>query len=122
MAVMSTSTTQVVTHAAPAVDWQPMVRDKWAREYHAFQRLLPELLEKYRDQYVVIHEERVVDSGSDDLALALRFFESVADTQRIAGCKPAPGCIPAIAEADVIGAAERHYLRVGRPCRRPFPT
>ena len=31
------------------------------------------------------------------------------------------GCIPVIVEADVLGAAECHYLRMGRPCRCPFP-
>jgi hypothetical protein len=69
---MSTSETAVLP--APAVDWQPAVRDKWAREFAAFQRVLPQLLETHRGEYVVVHEGRVVDSGPDDLALALRFF------------------------------------------------
>lgn len=59
---------------APAVDWRPAVRDNCGREFAAFQRLLPQFLETHRGQYVVIHEGRVVDSGPDDLALALRFF------------------------------------------------
>ena len=55
-------------------NWQPGVRDKWACEFAAFQRLLPQLPKTHRGQYVVVHEGLVVDSGPDDLALALRFF------------------------------------------------
>jgi hypothetical protein len=43
--------------------------DKGEREYQAFLRLLPQLLEKHRGQYVAIHEEQVVDSDTDDIAL-----------------------------------------------------
>jgi hypothetical protein len=68
------STSETATLPAPAVDLRPAVRDKWVREFEAFQRLLPELLESHPGQYVVIHEGRVVDTGQDDLALALRFF------------------------------------------------
>ena len=63
-----------VTLPAPAVDLTPPPRGKWEREYQAFRRLLPVLLQTHRGQYVVIHEGQVVDSGADDLALALRFF------------------------------------------------
>jgi hypothetical protein len=68
------STSETATLPAPTVDWRPAVRDKWACEFEAFQRLLPQLLETHRGEYVVIHAGRVVDSGQDDLALALRFF------------------------------------------------
>jgi hypothetical protein len=46
---------------------------KGEREYRAFQRLLPQLLHDYRGKYVAVHEERVVDSDADDVALVLRF-------------------------------------------------
>jgi hypothetical protein len=49
-------------------------KGKWEREYQAFQRLLPQLLCTHRGKYVVLHEGQVVDSGDDDLVLALRFF------------------------------------------------
>ena len=68
------STSETATLPAPAVDWRPLMRDKWAREFEAFQRWLPALIETHRGEYVVLHEGRVVDSGPDDLALALRFF------------------------------------------------
>ena len=62
------STSETATLPAPAVDWRPAVRNKWAR-VRAFQQLLPQLLDTHRGEYVVIHEGRVVDSGQDDLAL-----------------------------------------------------
>ena len=69
------STSETATLPAPSIDWRPVVRDKWASEFEAFQRLLPQLLETHHGKYVVIHEGLVVDSGQDDLALALRFFK-----------------------------------------------
>jgi hypothetical protein len=68
------STSETATLPAPSIDWRPEVRDKWESEFEAFLRLLPQLLETHRGEYVVIHEGRVVDSGQDDLTLALRFF------------------------------------------------
>lgn len=47
----------------------PPPSSKWEREYRAFQRLLPELLKTHRGRYVAIHEERVVESGDDLIAL-----------------------------------------------------
>jgi hypothetical protein len=49
--------------------------NKWRREQQAFRRLLPELLKTHRDQYVAIHEEKVVDSGTDKLAVAERTYQ-----------------------------------------------
>ncbi len=46
--------------------------DKFRSEQRAFHRLLPELLPAYRDQYVAIHEGRVVVSGEDKLEVAPR--------------------------------------------------
>ena len=45
---------------------------KFERERRAFFRLLPGLLATHPGQYVAIHDEQVVDSGSDQLAVALR--------------------------------------------------
>lgn len=47
----------------------PPPRNKWECEYRAFQRLLPELLKTHHGKYVAIHEERVIDSGNDPIAL-----------------------------------------------------
>jgi len=42
------------------------------REYRDFLRLLPELLPTCRGRYVAIHDGRVIDSDTDDIALVLR--------------------------------------------------
>jgi len=45
---------------------------KFEREQRAFVRLLPGLLATHLGQYVAIHDEQVVDSGTDQLDVALR--------------------------------------------------
>lgn len=55
----------------------PPPRNKWEREYRAFQRLLPELLKTHRGKYVAIHEEQVIDSGDDRLELIFRVLPNV---------------------------------------------
>ena len=45
---------------------------KFHREKRAFFRLLPGLLATHSGQYVAIHDEQVVDSGPDQLEVALR--------------------------------------------------
>jgi hypothetical protein len=60
---------------APVLNLPPPPRDKWEEEYHAFIRLLPELLETHRGKYVAIHEGHVVDSGDDKIALAMRAYD-----------------------------------------------
>lgn len=49
----------------------PPPADKFAREKAAFYRLLPELLTTHRGRYVAIHDEQVVETGTDRLAVAL---------------------------------------------------
>jgi len=63
---------ETVTLPAPVIDLNPPPRTKWEREYQAFKRLLPELLKTHRGQYVAVHDEQVVDSGDDPIALILR--------------------------------------------------
>ena len=65
---------ETMTLPAPKGDLQP-AQSKWQREDDAFRRLLPDLLRTHGGQYVVIHEGRMVDSGPDELALAVRFLE-----------------------------------------------
>jgi len=48
--------------------------DKWRKEKLAFHKLLPELLQTSRDQFVAIHEERVEESGADQLDVARRAY------------------------------------------------
>src|SRR5437016_4232235 len=68
------STRAVAPQAAPRIPPASTVQGKWQREYQAFLQQLPDLLATHRNRYVVIHEGQVVDSGTDDLALALQFF------------------------------------------------
>src|SRR5262249_6312662 len=70
---------ETVTLPPPAVDLPPAPRNKWEREYQAFQRLLPQLLTSHRGQYVAVHNEQVVDSGDDKVALALRVLAKVGN-------------------------------------------
>ena len=48
--------------------------DKWEREYLAFRRFLPALFATYRGKYVAVHDEQVVASGDDKVALALSVY------------------------------------------------
>jgi hypothetical protein len=54
-------------------------RSKWEREYRAFQRLLPQLLLTEYGQYVAIHEERVIDSDLDEMALITRVLARIGN-------------------------------------------
>jgi hypothetical protein len=48
---------------------------KFRREQEAFRKLLPELLQTHRGQYVAIHEGQVVGSGPDQIELADRAYD-----------------------------------------------
>jgi len=50
-------------------------KTKWDHEYAAFLRLLPELLKTHYEQYVAIHEGRVVGAGLDKLAVATEAYQ-----------------------------------------------
>jgi hypothetical protein len=52
----------------------PPAEDKWHREYRAFSRMLPELMQTHLGKYVAVHEERVVGSGEDNIAVALQAY------------------------------------------------
>lgn len=56
--------------AAPVIDFAPKTPTKFEREKAAFRRLLPQLLEDFRNKYVAIHNERVVGSGDNIIDVA----------------------------------------------------
>ncbi len=56
---------------------EPAPLTKGEREMRAFRRLLPELLRTHSGQYVAIHNEEVVDCGSDDITLINRVRAAV---------------------------------------------
>ena len=58
----------------PAPVLPPPIESKWRKEQQAFRRLLPELLRNYPDRYVAIHEKKVVEDGTDKLAVAGRAY------------------------------------------------
>ncbi len=64
---------------APIVHWPPLPRSKSEREYQAFRRLLPQLLQTDRGRYVAIHEEQVIDRDSDELTLIARVLAKVGN-------------------------------------------
>jgi hypothetical protein len=59
-------------------------------EREAFQRLLPELLKTRPGQFVAIHDGRVVDSDSDEVALASRVIAQQYDPVYIQEVREAP--------------------------------
>jgi hypothetical protein len=65
----------VTTYPPPVLGLPPQPENQWQREYRAFLRLLPDLLKTHRGKYVAVHDEQVVDSGDDKVALALRAYE-----------------------------------------------
>jgi hypothetical protein len=68
------STTEL--QPAPQLAEFELTNGKWQQEYQAFLRLKPRLLEKYRGQYVAIHEGQVVGSGPDQVAVAMQAYDA----------------------------------------------
>jgi hypothetical protein len=65
-------THRIETLPAPVLPVPP--ESKWRKEQQAFRRLHAELLKNYRGRYVAIHEEQVVEDGTDKLAVAGRAY------------------------------------------------
>jgi hypothetical protein len=68
-----------ITLPAPVIEVPGPRRTKWDRECQAFRQLLPQLLATHRGLYVAVHEEQVVDSGDDKIALALRVLTKIGN-------------------------------------------
>jgi hypothetical protein len=87
----------IVISAEALTQFQPPP-SKWEREYRAFQRLIPELLKTHRGKYVAIHDEQVVDSGEDPIALIkqvhARFGYVPIHVDRVVEQPPPPVRIP----------------------------
>jgi hypothetical protein len=64
---------------AHATRLEPPVRDPLAAEAAALQRKHPQLLRRYRGQFVALYRGRVVGHGTDDEALALRMFAKLGN-------------------------------------------
>jgi hypothetical protein len=59
----------------PALGGTGPASGKWAREYEAFLRLLPGLLQSHRGQYVAVHDGKVVGAGPDKLVVARKAYQ-----------------------------------------------
>lgn len=59
---------------APEIERPRQHDPTWEREYRAFVQLKPSLLASHAGKYVAIHEGQVVDSGEDQVAVALRAY------------------------------------------------
>ncbi len=68
-----------VTLPAPEVNLPSPRCTKWERGYQAFRRLLPGLLRTIPGQYVAVHNEEIVGSGPDKLALALEILAKIGN-------------------------------------------
>jgi hypothetical protein len=68
---------QEATLGPPEIDLHP--RTKWEQEYHAFRLLLPQLMLTDRGKYVAVHEERVIDSDVDEMALIMRVLGRIGN-------------------------------------------
>jgi hypothetical protein len=66
-----------VTLPPPSLEPLAATAGKWEREYQAFCRLLPQLLQTHAGQYVAVHDGQVIASGTDKVAVALQAFSQV---------------------------------------------
>jgi hypothetical protein len=67
--------------------------EKYDREYAAFRRMLPTLMQTKLGQYVAIHEERVITSGADRMQVVnetLAKIGNVAIHVGLVGSEPSP--------------------------------
>lgn len=67
----------IETQPSPEFFWPAANDSKWERERAAFLKLLPSLLTTQRGKYVAVYEGQVVDSGDDEIALALRAYDQI---------------------------------------------
>jgi predicted DNA-binding antitoxin AbrB/MazE fold protein len=54
-------------------------REAMLQEQGAYQAMLPELLAQYKNQYVAIHQGKVVDHDTDKIALVVRLDDNYPD-------------------------------------------
>lgn len=81
----------VIALPAPTLAGPPV--RKYERERAAFWRLWPELVKTYDGQFVAIHQEQVLDSDRDELALIARVLHRVGNVAIFVECvtnKPRP--------------------------------
>jgi hypothetical protein len=68
---------ETIIYPAPDLNLPMTPETPYERERRAFREMLPELLKAHSGQYVVIHDGKVVASGSDRVAVALEAYSRV---------------------------------------------
>lgn len=64
---------------APSIQHFVTAQDKWAREFDAFRRLLPELLKTHLGKFVAIHNGALIAQGDRRLEVALAALKQVGN-------------------------------------------
>jgi hypothetical protein len=59
---------------APEIPLDVPSGSKWDREYRAFLRMMPGLLATHRGKFVAVHEGQLVQSGDDQIDVALAAY------------------------------------------------
>lgn len=74
---MAPTLTASTASACPVLGPGEPSYDAWAANLQFFRHLRPELLKdpRLQSKYVAIHDRQVIDSDSDELALARRLYE-----------------------------------------------
>jgi hypothetical protein len=68
------SVSDVTTLPAPDLSLEDTAFASWEDQRRAFFRLLPTLLTTHRDQFVAVHEGRVIAEGSDQIEVAKQAY------------------------------------------------
>jgi len=74
---LGTTMNDTTTQTTFEVTVPPVNLSKGQREYRSFLRLLPQLLTTHRGQFVAVHEGKVVDTETDDIALVRRVHAQI---------------------------------------------
>ncbi len=65
---------EIETLPAPLIQPPSGSEGKWEREHRDFLRLRASLLDTHLGKYVAVHEGKVVESGDDQISVALRAY------------------------------------------------
>ncbi len=91
---------EAVTIELPEFDFPPPRMNPLADEEQAFARMLPELLTSHRDQFVAIHQGKVIAVGADRVQTAKQAYALVGYVpvlvRRVSATPPAPVVLPSV--------------------------
>ena len=61
-------------NTSPTPILNPAEKPKWEQEYDAFVAMFPDLFPEYEEQYVAVHEARIVASGASEIEVAMTAY------------------------------------------------